>query len=169
MILSNAVSTVIKPILLDNSPDAKYKLIITMRAFWCANSAIILTLMMLAKPLLLLYGETQLNVGYEVLLIMLTAQFLLPLRVVASNLIKFTANPLYNLYVLLFATTVTVLLALYLQKDYQLLGVATAFSIGFSLGALLRTAIVIIHLNTPLAMLFGFQSENKSHATNSTR
>ena len=169
MILSNAVSTVLKPILLDKSTGAKYKLVITMRTFWYANSAIILALMMLAKPLLMLYGETQLNLGYEVLIIMLAAQFLLPLRVVASNLIKFTSNPLYNLYVLLFATTVTVLLALYLQEDYQLLGVATAFSIGFSLGALLRTAIVIIHLNTPLAMLFGFQSENRSHATNSTR
>ena len=131
-----------------------------MRTFWCANTFILLLLVLLAKPLLELYGETQLNLGYEVLLIMLAAQFLLPLRVISSNLIKFTTNPLYNLYVLLFATTITILLALYLQQDYQLLGVATAFSVGFVLGTLLRTAIVIIHLNTPLTTLFGFQSVN---------
>jgi len=160
MIFSNATSTTIKPILLDQCPEAKNKLIMVMRTFWCANTFILLLLVLLAKPLLELYGETQLNLGYEVLLIMLAAQFLLPLRVISSNLIKFTTNPLYNLYVLLFATTITILLALYLQQDYQLLGVATAFSVGFVLGTLLRTAIVIIHLNTPLATLFGFQSVN---------
>ena len=158
MILSNAVTTYLKPIFLDKNTDAKRKLIITMRTFWCANSLIILALLVLAKPLLMLYGETQLTLGYEVLLIMLTAQLLLPLRIVSSNLIKFTSNPLYNLYVLLFATTITVLLALYLQKDYQLLGVAIAFSIGFVLGAILRAGIVVIHLNTPLGTLFGFHS-----------
>lgn len=160
MIFANATSTTIKPILLDKCPEAKNKLIMVMRTFWCANTFILFFLALLAEPLLRLYGETQLSLGYEVLLIMLAAQLLLPLRVISSNLIKFTTNPLYNLYVLLFATTITVLLALYLQQDYQLLGVAIAFSIGFVLGTLLRTAIVIIHLKTPLATLFGFQSVN---------
>jgi O-antigen/teichoic acid export membrane protein len=166
MILSEAVSTHLKPLLLntassadvDSSTDTQSKVIGSTRIFWGANSLIILVLMISAKPLLRLYGETQLNLGYEVLLVMLVAQLLLPLRVISSSLIKLTGNPLHNLYVLLFATTLTVLLALYLQQEYQLLGVAIAFSFGFILGTILRAAIVVTHLKIPIGSLFGIKA-----------
>ena len=168
MILSDAVGTQLKPLLLDtvsntgadSTADIQNKVVGSLRIFWYANSLLILILLLSAKPLLRLYGETQLNLGYEVLLVMLTAQLLLPLRVISSSLIKFTGNPLHNLYVLIFATTLTVLLALYLQKDYQLLGVAIAFSFGFILGTVLRAAIVVIHLKKPMGSLFGIQPIN---------
>ena len=160
MILSDAVMTYLKPLLL-TSPTEKYQsakneLLNTMRVFWCANTLIILALMLAAKPLLRLYGETQLMLGYEVLLVMLAAQLLLPLKVISSSLIKFTGNPLHNLYVLLSVTTLTVLLALYLHHDYQLLGVAIAFACGFVLGTILRACIVVLTLKKPIASLLGF-------------
>ena len=160
MILSDAVGTHLKPLLLGTAADIQSKVVGSLRIFWYANTLLILILLLSAKPLLRLYGETQLNLGYEVLLIMLAAQLLLPLRVISSSLIKFTGNPLHNLYVLIFATTLTVLLALYLQKDYQLLGVAIAFSFGFILGTVLRAAIVVIHLKKPMGSLFGIQPIN---------
>ncbi len=166
MILSDAVSTHLKPLLVntassadaDSSTDTQSKVIGSMRIFWGANSLIILVLLLSAKPLLRLYGETQLNLGYEVLLVMLVTQLLLPLRVISSNLIKFTGNPLHNLYILLFATTLTILLALYLQQDYQLLGIAIAISFGSILGNILRTVIVVTHLKIPIGSLFGIQA-----------
>ena len=87
MILSDAVNTHLKPLLLntassvdaDSSTDTQSKVIGSLRIFWGANSLMILVLLLSAKPLLRLYGETQLNLGYEVLLVMLVAQLLLPL------------------------------------------------------------------------------------------
>jgi len=167
MILSDAVMTYLKPLLL-TSPTEKYQsakneLLNTMRVFWCANTLIILAIMLAAKPLLRLYGETQLMLGYEVLLVMLAAQLLLPLKVISSSLIKFTGNPLHNLYVLLSVTTLTVLLALYLHHDYQLLGVAIAFACGFVLGTILRACIVVLTLKKPIASLLGFNYSLIAH------
>ena len=166
MILSDAVSTHLKPLLMnmasgadaDSSADTQRKVIGSLRIFWAANSLFILVLVLSAKPLLRLYGESQLNLGYEVLLVMLVAQLLLPLRVISSNLIKFTGNPLHNLYVLLFATTLSVLLALYLQEDYQLLGISIALSFGSILGNILRAVIVVTFLKRPIGSLFGIQA-----------
>ncbi len=161
MILSDAVMTYLKPLLLTSPTEEAHssnnEITKTLRVFWCANTFIIFALMLAAKPLLRLYGETQLTLGYEVLLVMLAAQLLLPLKVISSSLIKFTGNPLHNLYVLLFVTTLTVLLALYLHQDYQLLGVAIAFGCGFVLGTLLRAGIVVLTLKRPMGSLLGFR------------
>lgn len=162
MILSDAVVTHLKPLLLapsiEGSDTNSSDIVNTLRVFWGTNTLIILALMLAAKPLLGLYGETQLTLGYEVLLVMLAVQLLLPLKVISSGLIKFTGNPLHNLYVLLLSTTITVLLALYLQQDYQLLGVAIAFGCGFVLGTVLRAGIAVVILKRPLGLLLGTHS-----------
>lgn len=88
-------------------------------------------------------------------MLMLLGQLFLPSRILASSLIKLKGNPLINLYVLLAATSVTILMAFILKDQWGLLGVAIAFSGGFILGALSRMVIVCTHMRLPLAVVFG--------------
>ena len=118
-----------------------------MKVVWRFNFAAILLLALLAKPLLSLYGESQLQEGFWILMLLLVL-------ILASSMIKLKGNSLINLYVLLGATSVTVLMAIILKDQFGLLGVAVAFSGGFMLGALCRMVIVCTRMRLPLSVVF---------------
>jgi len=153
-ILANAASQYLKPILLSEQANGQ-QIVELMRLLWRVNTIAIIFLSLLAHPLLYLYGEKQLEEGHHLLIILLIGQLLLPARVLASNIIKLRGNPLHNLYILLAATSITLLLASWLKNDYGITGVAVAFSIGFALGALSRISLVLFKMNTPVALLLG--------------
>ncbi|HCV01265.1 MAG TPA: hypothetical protein DG048_01360 [Pseudoalteromonas sp.] len=88
-------------------------------------------------------------------MLLLLGQLLLPARILASSMIKLKGNPLINLYVLLGATSITVLMAMLLKDQFGLLGVAVAFSGGFMLGALCRMVIVCTRMRLPLSVVLG--------------
>ncbi|MEJ2766039.1 lipopolysaccharide biosynthesis protein [Photobacterium sp. MCCC 1A19761] len=160
-ILSNAVGTFLKPVLLQAQSDpgslaTQSTVCHAIRTFWGMNSLLILLLSLAAHPLLTLYGETQVELGHELLLIMLAGQLLLPLRVVTANMISLMSNPIQNLYVLLGVSGLTVWLAYVLQQEYQLLGVTIAFSVGFVVGTLIRAIIVVKTLGVSWRVLCGF-------------
>ncbi|WP_417698957.1 lipopolysaccharide biosynthesis protein [Pseudoalteromonas lipolytica] len=153
-ILGNAANQYLKPILMAENDNSK-AVSELMSVLWRFNFGAIIILALLAKPLLSLYGETQLQQGFWVLMLMLLGQLFLPARILASSLIKLKGNPLINLYVLLAATSVTILMAFILKDQWGLLGVAVAFSGGFILGALSHMVIVCTHMRLPLAVVFG--------------
>ena len=126
-ILGNAANQYLKPILMANE-NTEQQLSELMKVVWRFNFAAILLLALLAKPLLSLYGESQLQEGFWILMLLLLGQLLLPARILASSMIKLKGNPLINLYVLLGATSVTVLMAIILKDQFGLIGVAVAFS-----------------------------------------
>ncbi|MCG9710478.1 oligosaccharide flippase family protein [Pseudoalteromonas sp. Isolate3] len=153
-ILGNAANQYLKPILMADE-TTEQQLSELMKVVWRFNFAEILLLALLAKPLLTLYGESQLQEGFSILMLLLLGQLLLPARILASSMIKLKGNPLINLYVLLGATCVTVLMAVLLKDQFGLFGVAVAFSGGFILGALCRMVIVCTHMRLPLSVVFG--------------
>ncbi|UTV29056.1 lipopolysaccharide biosynthesis protein [Photobacterium atrarenae] len=163
-ILSNAVGTFLKPVLLQAQSDpgsltTQSTLRHAIRTFWGINTLLILVLSLAAHPLLTLYGETQIELGHELLLIMLAGQLLLPLRVVSASMISLMSNPIHNLYVLLGVSSLTVWLAYTLQPAYQLLGVTVAFSAGFVLGTLIRAVIVVKTIGVPWRVLWGLAGD----------
>ncbi|OHU96017.1 lipopolysaccharide biosynthesis protein [Pseudoalteromonas byunsanensis] len=141
-ILSNAFGMVLKPMLLNKQIDS-FEVAHVMRLFWLCNLVFVLILAIAAYPLLALYQEPEMESGHTLLLILLLAQLITPLRICASSVINLVGEPLYNLWVLLFATAVTVLIAWYCQAQFGLLGIAWAFCFGFALGAVLRAWLVI--------------------------
>nr|WP_238937504.1 hypothetical protein [Pseudoalteromonas sp. S16_S37] len=140
-ILSNAFAVLLKPMLLEKRLD-EAKISQLMRLFWLCNMVFVGVLILIAYPLLALYQEPELESGHTMLVILLTAQLVTPLRMSTVSVIKLIGNPLYNLWVLLFATTVTVLLAWYLQAQFGLIGLVSAFAFGFIFGACLRAWLV---------------------------
>ncbi|NMM40993.1 hypothetical protein [Pseudoalteromonas arctica] len=133
-----------------------------MRLLWKLNCGAIITLAVIAHPLLTLYGEKQLEAGHQLLLILLLGQLFLPARILASSIIKLNGNPLHNLYVLLAATSITLIVAWCLKDRYGIIGVATAFSFGFILGALCRVAIIVKTMRVPVAVLLGTHNKPSS-------
>ncbi|WP_261625864.1 lipopolysaccharide biosynthesis protein [Pseudoalteromonas holothuriae] len=158
-ILSNAFGLVLKPMLLKARVDA-IEVSHLMRLFWGCNFVFAALLAAAAYPLLALYNEPQLESGHTLLLILLLAQLVTPLRVCASSAINLVGEPLYNLWVLLFATTVTVLLAWYLQNHYGLIGIVWAFCFGFVLGAVIRAWLVFKQGYLNLSCIFSLSSQS---------
>nr|WP_246239857.1 hypothetical protein [Pseudoalteromonas caenipelagi] len=140
-ILSNAFAVLLKPILLEKRLD-EARIGQLMRLFWLCNSVFVGVLMLIAYPLLVLYHEPELQSGHTMLVILLIAQLVTPLRMCSATAIKLIGNPIYNLWVLLFATTITVMLAWYLQAHFGLIGLVSAFAFGFILGTCLRAWFV---------------------------
>ena len=76
-ILGNAANQYLKPILMAENDNSK-AVSELMSVLWRFNFGAIIILALLAKPLLSLYGETQLQQGFWVLMLKLLGQLFLP-------------------------------------------------------------------------------------------